>query len=324
VYNYSCGIQQNIGFDTVLGVAYVGNVARHLMQTRNLNTLPYGARLRPENADPTAPTRPLADPFLVPFRGFQAINAVEFSGISNYNSLQVTANRRLRSGLQFGAAYTWSKAMTLTDDANNLPMYRSAREFLYGKAGYDQTHILVLNYVWDVPKASRTWNNAVVKAVLDNWQLAGFTTFASGTPSGISYSTTDNADITGGGDGSRINVTGKAQLPHGERDFYRWFDTSVFARPAQGDWGNAPKDVIRLPGTNNWDVSLFKNIPLGAESRILQFRSEFYNVFNYAQFSGVDTAARFDTAGRQVNSRFGQIVSAREARVIQFALSLRF
>jgi hypothetical protein len=324
VYNYSFGIQQDIGYSTVFGVAYVGNVARHLMQTRNLNTLPYGARFQPENADPTNPSRPLSDPFFVRFRGYQAINAVEYSGISNYNSLQATLNRRLRSGLQFGAAYTWSKAMNLTDDANNLPMHRSAREFLYGKAGYDQTHILVVNYVWDLPRVGRLWNNRVASGIFDNWQLAGFTTFASGTPSGIGYSTTDNAEITGGGDGARIVVTGKAQLPRGERDFYRWFDTSVFARPARGDWGNAPKDVIRLPGTHNWDVSLFKNIPLGSESRILQFRSEFYNVLNQTQFSGVDTAARFDPAGRQVNTRFGQVISAREARVIQFALTLRF
>jgi hypothetical protein len=324
VYNYSFGIQRNIGWDTVANIAYVGNVARHLQQTRNLNTLPYGQRFLPASADPTLPGRPLPDPFLMAYRGYQTINALEYSGISNYNSLQVTANRRMRQGLQVGGAYTWSKAMTLTDDANNVPMHRSAREFLYGKAGYDQTHIMVANWVWDIPPASQHWNNGVVKAILDNWQMAGFVTLASGTPSGIGFTTTDNADITGGGDGNRVIVTGKAILPRGERTFERWFDTSVFARPARGDWGNAPKDVIRLPGTNNWDISLFKNIPLGAETRILQFRSEFYNIFNHTQFSGVDSAARFDPAGRQVNARFGQLISAREARVIQFALTFRF
>ncbi|MBM3744536.1 MAG: hypothetical protein FJW34_01915 [Acidobacteria bacterium] len=324
VYSYSFGIQRDVGFDTVVGVRYVGNAGRHLLQTRNLNTLPYGTRFLPESADPTNPGRPLPDPFLTRYRGYQTITAVENSGISNYNSLQVTANRRFAQGLQFGAAWTWSKAMNLSDGVSDVPMYRPARVWLYGKAGFDQTHVLVLNYVWDLPKASRAWDNLYVKAVFDGWQLSGFATFASGFPSGVSYSTVDGADITGGGDGARINVTGKAPLPHGQRTFDQWFDASVFARPARGDWGNAPKDVFRRPGINNWDISLFKNIPLKSEARVLQFRSEFYNAFNHTQFSSVDTSARFDAAGRQVNQRFGQVTGARSPRVIQFALSLRF
>jgi hypothetical protein len=324
VYNYSFSIQQNVGLGTVLSIGYVGNLGRHLGQTRNLNTLPYGARFLPQNADPTNPTRPLSDPFFAPYRGYQAINVYQFSGTSNYNSLQVNANRRFRRGVQFGAAYTWSKAMNLSDDVAIVPMFRPAKVWLYGKAGFDQTHVLVVNYVYDVPKASSAWNYPVVKIVLDGWQLAGFFTFASGTPRGISYSTTDSADITGGGDGARVNVTGKAQLPHGQRTFNRWFDTSVFARPKQGDYGNAPKDVFRLPGMNNADISLFKNIPLGSERRILQFRSEFYNIFNHTQLASVDSAPRFDVSGNQVNTRFGQADSARPARVIQFALAFRF
>jgi hypothetical protein len=324
VYNYSLSIQHNIGFDTVMGVGYVGNVGRHLLQTRNLNTLPYGTRFLSQNADPTNPTRPLSDPFLTPYRGYQAISLLQNSGTSNYNSLQVTANRRFQRGVQFGLAWTWSKAMNLSDGVSNVPMFRPARVWLYGKAGFDQTHVLVLNYVWDLPKASRRWDNALVKGVLDGWQVSGFTTFASGFPSGVGYSTTDNADITGGGDGARINVTGKAPLAHGERAFGRWFTPTVFARPGRADFGNAPKDVFRGPGINNWDISLFKNIPLRSEQRVLQFRSEFYNAFNHTQFSSVDTAARFDPAGQQVNQRLGQVTAARSSRVIQLALSLRF
>ncbi len=324
VYNFSFGIQQNLGFETVLGVAYVGNVAKHLPQTRNLNTLPYGTRFLPGSVDPTQPGRPLPDSFLVPFLGYQGINLLENSGISNYNSLQVTANRRFQKGFQFGLAYTYSKAMNLTNSLGAVPMFVDRRVWLYGKAGFDQTHILVLNYLWDVPKTSRIWPNPFSRAVLDNWQLAGFCTFASGFPSGIGLSTTDNADLNGGGDGTRVIVTGKALLPRGERSFYRWFDTSVFRRPARGDIGNAPKDVFRGPGINNWDLSVFKNFPLAGERHVLQFRSEFYNAFNKTQFSSVDTTARFDPAGNQVNTRFGQVTGARNPRVIQFALAYRF
>jgi hypothetical protein len=113
-------------------------------------------------------------------------------------------------------------------------------------------------------------------------------------------------------------------LGSGDRTFARWFDTSVFARPAKGDAGNAPKDVFRGPGTNNWDASLFKNFPLRAEKRILQFRAEFYNAFNHVQYSSVNTAARFDTTGKQTNTQFGQVTATRSPRVIQLALSLRF
>jgi hypothetical protein len=184
--------------------------------------------------------------------------------------------------------------------------------------------MLVVNYVWDVPKASRVWSNFFSKHALDNWQVAGFTTLASGFPSGIGFTTSDNADLTGGGDGSRLNVTGKAVLPRGERTFDRWFDPTVFARPARGDFGNVPKDVFRLPGMNNWDISLFKNFPFGGERHVVQLRTEFYNAFNKTQFSNVDTTTRFDAAGNQLNTRLGQITGARSARVMQFALAYRF
>jgi hypothetical protein len=208
-----------------------------------------------------------------------------------------------------------------------MPMFQDA-SWVYGKAGYDQTHVLTLNAVWDVPKGSRLLPQSGRKVsgiVLDNWQVSTFTTFASGNPAGISYTTSDNADITGGaGDGARVNVTARAQLPAGDRTFDRWFDNTVFARPAKGSPGNAPKDVFRLPGTNNWDLSVFKNFPLGSEKRIVQFRSEFYYAFNHTQYSGVNTAARFDTAGRQTNAQFGQVTATRSPRVIQLALTFRF
>ena len=134
----------------------------------------------------------------------------------------------------------------------------------------------------------------------------------------------DGADITGGGDGARINVTANANLPKSEQTFDRFFNTNAFARPARGDFGNAPKDIYRGPGINSWDISVFKNFPVLKETRIIQFRTEFYNLFNHTQFSSVDSTARFDAAGNQVNTRLGQVTGARSPRVIQFALSFKF
>jgi hypothetical protein len=169
--------------------------------------------------------------------------------------------------------------MNLADtETSSMPMFQTA-SWIYGKAGYDQTHVLTFNVVWDVPKGSKLMPQSGRKVsgiLLDNWQISTFTTFASGTPSGIAYTTTDNADITGGaGDGARVIVTGKAPLSVGQRTFNGWFDTTVFARPPKGSPGNAPKDVFRLPGTINWDASLFKNFPLWSERRMVQFRAEF-------------------------------------------------
>ena len=202
--------------------------------------------------------------------------------------------------------------------------YRPVRVWNYGKASYDQTHNLAVNYIWDLPKLGKRSSNPIARQVFDNWQLAGFSAFVSGVPSGVSYSTTDGADITGGGDGGRIVVTGKAQLDRGDRSLLRWFNPSVFARPAKGDYGNAPKDVFRGPGINNWDISLFKKFPIKGEARFILFRWEMYNAFNHTQFSGVDGAARFDPQGNQGNTRFGQVISTRSPRVMQASLRFTF
>ena len=325
VMNYSLGVQQDLGHNTILDVSYVGNRSQHLQQSRDLNTIPYGARFAAGNQDPSAPGRPLPDNFLRPYPGYGSLTYIENSGYGNYNALQSSLNRRFSRTLQFGVAYTWSKAMDLTSgDSGQLPLYRDYRTWLYGKSSYDQTHVFVVNYLWDLPRASSLWNNRATRLALDYWQFSGIVTMASGTPQGISYSTVDGADITGGGDGARVNVTGNANLPKSEQTFDRFFNTSVFTRPAKGDAGNAPKDVFRGPGINNWDMSFFKRFPMKNESRYFQFRWELYNAFNHTQFSGVDNGARFDAQGNQVNAQFGRFTSARSPRVMQGAINFTF
>ena len=326
VYNYSFGIQQAVGFKAVLDVSYVGNVGRHLIQRRNLNLVPYGARFDTANADPTNPRIALPDNFFRPYPGYGGITYQENSGTSNYNGLHAALNRRFTRGVQLGLSYTWSKTMGLSNsDHETLPTYRPYRIWSYGKLGFDQTHKLVVSYLWELPKLSRLLPHPAVRHVFDNWEWNGITAFSSGTPSGIGLSTVDNADITGGGDGARVVIVGKAELPRDERTFNRRFNTSAFARPARGDFGNAPKDVFRLPGINNWDLTFLKKFPLGGqEKRYFQLRWEMYNAFNHAQSRGVDTGARFDVDGRQVNARFGQATSTRFPRIMQAALHLHF
>jgi hypothetical protein len=96
----------------------------------------------------------------------------------------------------------------------------------YGPAQFDQTHVLVINYTYDLPRASKLWDNKVVRAVFDNWQLSGVTAFASGVPASITanglitggrFTTTTGADITGGGDDARLVIVGNPTLSSGDR-----------------------------------------------------------------------------------------------------------
>jgi len=341
LYSYSIGVQRDIGWGTVVDVAYVGSQSRNLLQTRNLNIVPYGAHFLAANQDPTRANVALPDNFYRPYPGYANVWLFENSGKADYDALQVQANRRFAKGLQFGVAYTLSRSRDYTSNnetgtgANmQIATYQNPDAWNWGLSTYDQTHVAVVNYTWDLPRASARWNNAFTRALLDNWQLSGLTTIASGTPVNVTFTASDGADITGGGDLARAtgvaagnlvpNLIGDPSLPRDQRSLLQWFNTAAFARPAKGDAGNSPKDVIRGPGVTNSDVTLFKNIPFGGSGRKLQLRWEIYNVFNQVQFATVDAVARFDAAGNQLNTRFGQVITTRAPRVMQIALRVVF
>ncbi len=112
-------------------------------------------------------------------------------------------------------------------------------------------------------------------------------------------------------------------LARGSRSLDKWFNTSAFGAPGRLEFGNAPVDVFRGPGIANFDATFGKDFRI-TERTALQFRSEFYNLFNHTQFDGVDSAARFDAQGTQINARFGRVISARAPREIQLSLRLQF
>ena len=331
-YNWSFGIQQDIGFKTALDVAYVGNVGRHLLQRRSLNNFPYGTNFQGNAYDPSAPDIPLPANFLRPIRGYGNIGYIEFASSSNYHSMQTRVNRRFSRTFTFGLSWTWSKAMDLVDTNNAyVNPFLDFRMRNYGKAGFDRLHNFSLNYLYRLPRFSRYWNHAIARKLFDGWEVSGITRFQTGGPLGFSYSFLTSYDVTGtSGNGidSRVVLVGNPNLPKSERTIYRHFRTEVVTPPTRADFGigNAPKDPIRGPGINNFDLSLFKNTALTQDGKHrLQFRFEMYNAFNHAQFSSVDTAARFDNAtGLNVNARFGQYTAARDARRIQLGLKYLF
>ncbi len=322
--NYSFGVQRDIGFNTVLDVSYVASLGRHLSWRRNLNSIPFGANFDPANEDPTKPGKPLPANFLRPYPGYGNLLFRESAGSSNFHSLQVTANRRFARGVQFGVSYTFGKALDfVTGDFSPVSNLVPARQRDYGLSDFDRTHIVKINYLADIPKVP--WDNIVAKAVLHNWQVLGITSFVSGQPLSVGYGTTKSIDITGSPtDGARIDLLSDPYLPQSERSFSRNFRTEAFALPAVGTIGNAGKHQLRGPGINNWDIALFKNIPI-RESMRIQIRWETYNTFNHTQFASFDTGALFDTAtGAQVDPGFGEFTSARAPRRMQFGLRFQF
>lgn len=321
--NMSLAVQHDVGFGTIVDVGYVGSLGRHLMWQRNLASIPFGTNFDPKNADPANPRVPLQPAFLRSRIGLEDINYREFAASSNYHSMQVTANRQFARSLQFGASWTWSKAMDFNDtDTGAVSDLVPVRVWNYGLAAFDRTHAFKLNWMWDTPRMPG--NARLVKAVLNDWTLSGIMSFISGAPLGIGFSQVVASDITGSPtDGARIVVTGNPVLPKSERTFSRNFRTEVFRLPAVGTIGNAAKNLIRGPGINNWDIAVFKDFPFRERMR-LQFRCEMYNAWNHTQFSGLDTGARFDAQGRQVNARFGEFTAARNPRQMQLALRFYF
>ncbi len=155
--------------------------------------------------------------------------------------------------------------------------------------------------------------------------LTGQVTDPTGAPVTATHEATSVTDLSGSPtETTRPVLTGKPTIPRGERTFSRHFNTDAFGPPVVGTPGNAAKDLIRGPGINNWDLSLFKNFVVPEVKWRFQLRGEFYNAFNHTQFTGLDMAARFDAQGRQTNARFGELLSSARARRGRIALRLTF
>jgi hypothetical protein len=166
--------------------------------------------------------------------------------------------------------------------------------------------VFVLNYSYEVPNLSRKWDNIIVKALFDDWQISGVTTFTNGTYGGLgySYSNVPTGTLTGtgsiNGGGSRPIMTCDPNLSNGDATFERQFNTECVAPPTDKfRLGTATSDEYLGLGYMNWDISFFKNVPLGG-SRRLQLRAELYNAFNTDQWTGVNTNANL-TTGRALD-----------------------
>ena len=330
LYTWSFGIQQYLGFKTVLDVSYVGNAVNHLLQTRDLNATAYGTNFLPSSNDPTT-NRALPVNFLRPYPGYASIQYLETSSNSNYHSLQVQLNRRLSSDLSFGLAYTWSQALDVSDtDASAVNPVLSIRSRNYGPASFDHRHNLTVNFVYLLPRVSKLWNTGFSRQAFDGWELSGIGSFITGPPTAINYTFLTATDVTGAsgvGIDSRVDLTCNPNLPRAATSLSRALDTSCVHAPTKAELGigNAPKYPFTGPGINNIDLSLFKNFRVGSnDNRRLQFRLESFNAFNHPQFTIVDNNARFDSNGNQVSATFATYTGAGPARHVSLGLKFYF
>ncbi len=247
--------------------------------------------------------------------------------------------RRYKNNLTYGAVWTWSKTMDYSDtetssSTTQISSLINPKIWNYGEAGYDHTHIFRFYWNYNLPRASNLLHSKIVAGLFNNWQVSGIYTAQSGAPLGVSYAYSPTQDIVGTStDSGRPIMIANPVLPKSQRSVNEAFNTAAFAAPPIATcevpnppficWGNEPKYSFRGPGINNWDISLFKNFPIGERFRA-QLRMEGYNIWNHTQFTTVNTSATFSAAGAQTNGTFGQYTAAANPRQLQLALRISF
>ncbi|HCC58813.1 MAG TPA: hypothetical protein DEQ47_16455 [Solibacterales bacterium] len=352
VYNYSLGVQTKLPYQIVLDTSYVGSQARHLLENENFNAIPYGATFLPQNQDPT---KVKANPkallgsnaydadFLRPYPGYGTINIHQMGGTDNYNSLQVSAQRRFAAGLFLGVAYTWSKSLgTTSGDGDFIRIDNLTRFANYGPTSFDRRHNLAINYVYDAPSLSRHfghYDNRLTQALLNGWQVSGVTLLQTGSPYDVGFSIpgVGNQNITGSyTEGPRVKVIGNPRT--GSDSPYNRINAAAFTVPQVGSIGlDAPRNYLTNPGINNYDLSLQKQFSV-TERVGIQLRADAFNVFNHTQFNGVNNTINFKSLtdptptnlylkpDGTVNNRngFGTVSGARDPRILQLVVRLVF
>lgn len=295
--SWNLNVQREIASTLAFSIGYYGSKATHLILRRNLNQPINGVRpyARLSSSSPILPGAPLGN-----------ITQAEANGNSNYNALWISVKQRLKNGLQLNASYTWSKSLDynslssqgiVVQDNNNVGGDR-------GLSDFDARHRLAISAIYDLPFRGNP--------LLDGWQLATIIQSQSGSPVNI---VTLASEVNGVPLTVRPDVTSSINYPHRADT---WFDTSVFTPVLR--FGSLGRNVVIGPTFNNTDFSIIKNIKFGDAKRI-QLRSEFFNLFNHANFGQPGNVVDTPTFGQITNTRFptGESGSSRQ---IQFAVKL--
>jgi len=321
MYQWNFNIQRELFEATTLTVGYVGSRGLHLYAARDINpvlpTTVNGVQVFGVPRGATA-VGIVSNPRLNPAGA--ALSSEAPVGDSSYNSLQVGLNRRFSHGVQTQLSYTWSKCM---DDASGTygleggipwsdPLNGS---YDRGRCLFDRPQVFRLSGVYALPFKQ----NILVKG----WQMSGGVTAQSGSPWNVTVGFDQSGGVVAGSE--RPNLVKPAdQIKQGNVN--QWVNPSGFSLPAPGTLGNLQRDFLAGPGTTDVDYALMKETPIKEQVRI-QFRAEFFNILNHANFALPNASAFVQTAngGGAPNPTFGKITATTtSSRQIQFALKLLF
>jgi hypothetical protein len=325
--DYNLSIQREILPNTLLEVAYVGTRGTHLLGDINLNQVTVATRLANPGVDSNA---------LVPYAGYEAITSRAPIFTSNYNSLQVSLNRRFSQGLTLGAAYTWSKLLTNMPQDRNLGVYNSYDIGAnYGPSTLNTPQILVVSYVYDFPFYKN--QQGFMGRVLGGWELSGITNFQSGQsltviqgsdPFQLVNNPATSTSLYPGGLGLTRGSSATAQIRpdvvgdvHGPKSAAEFFNTAAFAT-AVGHFGNERPGSVLGPGFQLWDMALIKNTKIG-ERVSFQLRLETFNTFNHGSPGGSGFPPLDMNLG-DLGKGFGSVTSWHDPRELQLGAKVTF
>jgi hypothetical protein len=286
--------QVNVTLERALGanrlaVSYIGNFGAQDI-VRDLNQAPLSTTAYSQDRRP--------------IDNFDAISYWDSGNIYNYNTLQLVAERRFKSGLFFRASYNWTKALTRSDndngDTGSGPENSRNLSAEYGNVSWTPRHAATITYVYELPfgpgKALLRGARGFYGHVVGGWQLNGIAQLRSGlwfTPTFSGY------DPSGTGSfGGRPDRIANGNLPTDQRTINGWFDPRAFVCPGQpgqlcasgatapiARFGTSGRNILDGPGIRRWDFSVFKNFPIPArEGMNLQLRMEFINFTNTPEF----------------------------------------
>jgi hypothetical protein len=350
---YNLSIERQLSNSMILKLAYIGTQAHHLLGQLTFNPgnpatcLAVRAALGPANgcgplkedviyALPNGQTVNGTRPYSVTSGRFLSRGTLDFSksdwydsiGSSNYNSLQVTVEKRAGAS-RFLAAYTWSKSFdTGSSEADEFYAYAPGISRSYALSDFNQNQNFVVSYGYELPfqKLTSSQSGAAAK-LLGGWSINGIARFASGFPITM-YESDDNSLCGCFGEGGILyanqdsgqdfpNYDGKPIAKFNPRNSpsHAYFDTSHFTPEDLGTTGNSSRRFFGGPGLNDFDVSLHKVTKIN-ERVGTEFRAEFFNVFNHAQFE--------NPLGNINAATFGQVTSARDPRIGQIAIKAFF
>jgi hypothetical protein len=325
-YRYNLALQRELPGEMALRVAYIGALARHLTRRQGLNNFP--APIVQTDGSLFFPPSP-APQFINP--NFAEMELMSSDVNSIYGALAATLQKRLTHGLIFQASYTYSKSIDdySAQETNFIgiganPQYAPDRTLERARSNFNVPHVLVSNWAYELPLGpGKRWlhSGGVGGMILGSWQIGGIVTLQQGVPFtvGSRAATRGFAFVA-----TRPNLNPGVdvnQLTGGPRE--RYFDTSAFSVPPPGTIGNASRNLLLGPPLYTVNFSLRKSFPLGEQTQ-LQFRGEFFNLFNHTNFN-YPTENVFTSPTGGVNPAAGRISSTTTTgRQIQFALKLMF